>query len=33
MTDICLEEGIIHTGIDPAINFDIVKWIMKNIHT
>ena len=40
MTDIFLEEGIIHffsgklsTGIDLAINFDLVKCITKNIYT
>ena len=38
ITDIFLEEGILHfsgklsTGTDPAINFDLIKWITKYIY-
>ena len=39
MTDLFLEEGIVHfsgkssTRIYPAINFDLVKCIKKNVYT
>ena len=38
ITDIFLEEGILHfsgklsAGTDPAINFDLIKWITKYIY-
>ena len=39
ITDIFLEEGAVHfsgtsvTGNDPAISFELVKCITKNIYT